>query len=135
MLHLERLMHPSCGCAIDCYLVAAGILPAVEGGILPPNSALEGLGTATRRATVLPSEKPDLMLLKSVVSFNLDQQRRQLTAQNLPGGIETNQPVRWLPRKCTPLPGDPLRMLQAVNFVCSRERHGHNGLVGCQDGH
>jgi hypothetical protein len=99
MLYLERLMHPSCGCAMNCYLAAAGILPAVEGGILPPNSALEGLGIATRRATVLPRETPGIMRLKPVKSFSLDQQRRHLTAQNLPGGIETHQPVYWLPRK------------------------------------
>jgi len=96
MLHLESLMHPDYGCAPDCHFEAAGILPAVEGGILPPGPALEAFGTVTRRAGMPPSETPGFMRLKPAESFSLDQQWRHLAAQNLPSGIHTNRPVCWL---------------------------------------
>ncbi len=58
MLQLESLMHPDYGCALDCHFVAAGILTAVEGGILPPGPALEAFGIVTRRAALPPVETP-----------------------------------------------------------------------------
>jgi hypothetical protein len=119
----------------DCHLVAAGILPAVKGGILPPGPALEISSVVTRRASIPLGETPDFMRLKSVESLSLDQQPRHLTAQNLPGGIETNQPLGWLPRKCMPLPGDALRLVQAVNSICSRKRQDNLGLVACESRH
>ena len=96
MFHLESLMHPEYGCAPDCHFVAAGIRPAVEGGILPPGPALEAFGIVTRRAGMPPGETPGFMRLKPVEPSSPQQQQRHLTARNLPGGIETHQPVCWL---------------------------------------
>ena len=58
MFHLESLMHPEYGCAPDCHFVAAGIRPAVEGGILPPGPALEVPSIIASRTTMPPGETP-----------------------------------------------------------------------------
>ncbi len=98
MLRLKSLMHPDYGGALDYHFAAAGILPAVEGGILPPGPAIEAFGTVTKRAGMPPGETPGFMRLKPVKPFSPAQQRRHLAAKNLPSGIHTNRLVCWLPR-------------------------------------
>src|ERR1017187_5690404 len=60
MSWLESLMHPDFGCPLDCHFVAAGILPAVEGGILPPGPALEISSMVARPAALPRSRRPAL---------------------------------------------------------------------------